>query len=249
MKSVLVMNLIYYAYSFLGWIMEVCVSLYDHHKFINRGFLIGPMCPIYGFGGLLITLLLNKYANDPFVLFIMAMLICSVLEYFTSYLMEKIFKNRWWDYHSYRFNINGRICLEIMLPFGILAVISFYIINPFLIKYFSLISLTGLKIICAILIIITMIDLIISFNVIFTLKNISNSIVCDSTEIISKKVREILSKKTAPYRRILKSFPNMKPFNKMSILKSKLENDKEKLKNEKLKSKQLNKQTKRVKNK
>ena len=84
--------ILFFLYSFCGWILEVGCKLISDHKFINRGFLIGPYCPIYGWGAILITLLLKKYMNDIFTLFIMAMLICSILEYATSYFLEKMFK-------------------------------------------------------------------------------------------------------------------------------------------------------------
>ena len=71
--------------------MEVTCKLIQYKRFINRGFLIGPYCPIYGYGALLITILLHKYTNDPIVLFIMAIVVCGTLEYLTSYFMEKIY--------------------------------------------------------------------------------------------------------------------------------------------------------------
>ena len=93
--------LLFFIYAFLGWIMEVIGKLIQQKKFINRGFLIGPYCPIYGHGAILITILLSRYKANPFILFFMAILICSILEYATSYFMEKIFHARWWDYSQY----------------------------------------------------------------------------------------------------------------------------------------------------
>ncbi len=213
--------------------MEVCLTLFQERKFINRGFLIGPMCPIYGFGCVLILLLLNKYHGEPVTLFFMAIILCSILEYTTSYLMEKIFKNRWWDYTNFKYNINGRICLETMIPFGFLALIMYYGINPFLIKTFSLIPMNILKYVVLFMLSLTFLDIICSFNVILNLKNISNSLRCDSTEVITKKVKETLMSKNFLYRRLVKSFPDMQVFNKMSILKERLIRDKNKIKQEK----------------
>ena len=84
-------------YSIVGWIIEVIYTFITDKKIVNRGFLIGPYCPIYGVGCLLIIILLKKYTDDFIVLFIMSMLICSLLEYLTSYVMEKLFNARWWD--------------------------------------------------------------------------------------------------------------------------------------------------------
>ena len=104
--------------------MEVTLTLITDKKFVNRGFLLGPCCPIYGCGCILLNLLLHNYTNNILVLFILTMFTCSLLEYITSFLMEKIFKLRWWDYSQMKFNINGRICLETMTPFSILGVLT-----------------------------------------------------------------------------------------------------------------------------
>ena len=90
--------LLFFIYSFAGWLMETVQISIRQKKFVNRGFLIGPYCPIYGCGVILITLLLQKYAGDIPLTFILSILICGTLEYMTSYVMEKIFKARWWDY-------------------------------------------------------------------------------------------------------------------------------------------------------
>lgn len=245
MKELYILILLFFAYAFIGWLMEVLVALVSNHKFINRGFLIGPICPIYGCGGILIILLLSRYQNDPVALFLLAIILCAVLEYITSYLMEKIFKNRWWDYSNQKYNINGRVCLEFAIPFGLAALIMFYGINPLLINLLSKIPTMGLQILCIISLVIFVIDLILSFNVIINLKNISNSLRCDSTEIITKKVKEILSSKNILHRRLLSSFPNMQVFNKMAILKEKIKNDKYRLKLEKKKIKSKKKKKKK----
>ena len=124
-------------YSFIGWIVEVSAFLIQDHKFVNRGFLIGPVVPIYGTGGILITILLTKYQSDPIVLFCMAVIVCSILEYLTSYVMEKIFKTRWWDYSNKKFNINGRICLEGLILFGLGGFGFTYIFAPLLDTFYK----------------------------------------------------------------------------------------------------------------
>ena len=126
--------LLFMIYAILGWCMEVTCKLIQYKRFINRGFLIGPYCPIYGYGAILITFLLKKYTNDPIALFFMAIIICGTLEYLTSYFMEKIFKARWWDYSQKKFNINGRVCLNTIIPFGLLGLFIMYVSNPFFIS-------------------------------------------------------------------------------------------------------------------
>ena len=167
--------LLFFFYSFLGWIIETVIKSYEFKKFVNRGFLIGPYLPIYGFGGLLITLLLQKYYDDPIVLFVFNIIICSILEYYTSYIMEKIFKARWWDYSTCKYNLHGRICADTMIPFGLLGLLIMYVINPFVYKvydYMTIYKINLLNIILLIILIIFMIDLIISSVILLRIRNI-----------------------------------------------------------------------------
>ena len=121
-------------YSFFGWLLEVIVTFIKSKKIVNRGFLIGPYCPIYGKGALLIVLLLKKYENDIIALFVMAVVVCSIIEYITSYVLEKLFNTRWWDYSNIKFNINGRVCLQNLVAFGIFGVLLLKYVNPFLLN-------------------------------------------------------------------------------------------------------------------
>ena len=125
--------ILFFIYSVLGYIVEsISVSMIEGKVVWSRGFLIGPYIPIFGTGSILMVLILKKYYDDIFALFIMSMIVCLTLEYLTSYIMEKLFKARWWDYSDRRFNINGRICLETMVPFGLLGCLLMYVINPFI---------------------------------------------------------------------------------------------------------------------
>lgn len=202
--------LLFITYSFIGWCMEVGCKLVELKKFINRGFLIGPYCPIYGWGCILIIILLNKYTDDPLVLFIMAIVICSILEYFTSYFMEKLFKARWWDYSRRKFNINGRICLETMIPFGLLGCLIMYFVNPFFVSIYSKIPSNILIIISFVLFTIFLTDNIISYTIMFKMKIPKIKISKDNTEEITEYVRSILAKRSFLYKRLMKAYPNMK---------------------------------------
>ncbi len=233
MHEIIMLILMFFTYSFIGWLMEVLLSFYQYHHFVNRGFLLGPYCPIYGVGCIILYLGLGQYADDPLVLFIMTIVMCSILEYVTSYVLEKIFKNRWWDYSKMKFNINGRICLECAIPFGVGGIIVFYGINPPIVRLLHSCPLQISMTLALTLIFIFLIDLAVSFNVILNLKNISNNIRSDSTELITKKVREIMTEKNFFYRRIIKSFPDMKIQNRLAILKQKLDRDTKEYKKEK----------------
>ena len=108
--------LCFFAYSFLGWVCECIYCSIPAKKFINRGFLEGPYCPIYGCGAMLVIYLLTPFAAKPLLLFVAGILVTSALEYITSWLMEMFFHTKWWDYSTYPFNINGRICLISFSP-------------------------------------------------------------------------------------------------------------------------------------
>ncbi len=202
--------LLFIIYSFIGWLMEVVGKLIEKKKFINRGFLIGPYCPIYGWGCITIIILLSKYMNNLVILFIMAIFICSILEYFTSYFMEKIFHARWWDYSKNKFNINGRICLETMIPFGILGCLILYIVNPFIVSKINTLSTNTINLISLIIFSIFVLDNIISFDVILKFKTTMKTMEKDGTEEITKRVKEVLIKRNWLFRRLIKAFPNIK---------------------------------------
>ncbi len=197
-------------YSFIGWLMEVVLKSKDEHKFVNRGFLIGPICPIYGFGVLLIILLVGNSKSDLLAVFLKSILVCSVLEYFTSYFMEKLFHARWWDYSKNKYNINGRICLETMLPFGILSTIVIYVVHPLVIKFVSLFSNILLIILTILFGILFIVDNIVSFNVMFNIKKEFHKIKKDNTDYIKEKVSKWLEENTYLYKRIRYAFPNFK---------------------------------------
>ena len=233
MDYIITLTILFFIYSFIGWLNEVNISLFQRHKFINRGFLIGPILPIYGCGGVFMTLALTQFKDHPIAVFALGMMACSVLEYSTSYIMEKLFNNRWWDYSNMKFNINGRICLEFAAAFGLAGVLMIYIINPLVIPVIDLIPFNIKAITTLIAVIALVFDVFVSFGVIINLKNISNNIRSDSTEVISKKVKEILLTKNVIYKRLRDAFPDMQIKNAQAILKEKLEKQKERLERQK----------------
>jgi len=222
--------IIFMFYAIVGWIVECIDVLICIKKLMNRGFLIGPYCPIYGAGCLIFILTLHKYLNDPVVLFILAITICSVMEYVTSWLMEKVFKARWWDYSHKKFNLNGRICLNNMLGFGAGALFVMYVSHPLLFPVLEKIPSNILNIIAIILFIIFATDIIISFKVISNFKNVAKSIKKDSTEEITKKVKENLMSRGGLYKRLVSSFDFEASDNLLSNLKARVKNEKVKAK-------------------
>lgn len=202
--------LLFISYAFLGWCMEVTCKFIQYKKFINRGFLIGPYCPIYGWGALAITILLKRYMEEPLVLFVMSTLICSIIEYLTSYFMEKKYHARWWDYSNKKFNINGRICLETLIPFGILGVAIMYGTNPILFKLYNQIPQLVINILTAILFIGFILDNIISSNIISSINVEGNKLIKDNTEEITEKIKQVLRQKSWLHRRLINAYPGLK---------------------------------------
>lgn len=204
--------MLFIIYAVAGWICEVTLQLIQKHKLADRGFLIGPYCPIYGCGAILITLCLTPFNEHPIGLFILAMVLCGSLEYATSFIMEKAFNARWWDYSNMRFNINGRICLETLVPFGIAGLLIIYVFNPFLISMIGLMGENVLNITSIAILVIFVADVIVSSKIIYnfkkTNKEVSQQESKDSTEIISEKVREILRNKSFLNRRLIEAFPD-----------------------------------------
>lgn len=122
--------LLFFLLAFLGWIWEVGLYFFTEHAFVNRGVFEGPYLPVYGAGGLLIYFLFHRLRKRPFLVFTGALTICSVLEYMTSWFLEKKWGIRWWDYNGHFLNINGRICLLGAIAFGICGVVLVCLLFP-----------------------------------------------------------------------------------------------------------------------
>lgn len=122
----------FFLYSVIGYICETTYCSIPAKHFINRGFLHGPYIPVYGFGGLIILKVLNSFYSTPILVFLGGLILTSILEYFTSWILEISFNTKLWDYSKKILNINGRVCLKNSFLFGIMGLGLTYIINPFL---------------------------------------------------------------------------------------------------------------------
>lgn len=200
--------LIFVIYSFIGWIFEIIVALVSHRKFTNRGFLVGPICPIYGIGAVLISLVLGNVENIV-AIFCVSMVGAAGLEYFTSWLMETLFHARWWDYQDMPFNLNGRICLHTALAFGVLGVLVVRVMNPFLLGLFDSLQ-PGLVIaLFALTLGLLLADILISLWMIINFRVTVGTVERDATEEISTRVRQIIMEKGRLNRRLVKAFPKL----------------------------------------
>lgn len=124
----------FFIYAILGWCTEVIYAAFKERKFVNRGFLNGPICPIYGFGVLAVTLILRDYQDDLLLLFFMSLSVATLLEWATGFLLEKLFHHKWWDYSDMAFNIQGYICPLFSLIWGIACVFVVKLMHPFVQK-------------------------------------------------------------------------------------------------------------------
>lgn len=128
---------LFFIYSFIGWLAEVCTAAVNRKRFVNRGFINGPLCPIYGFGAALFALFLPELTQNLFFLFLGGTVLATVLEYMTGLLMEKIFHKKLWDYSHIRFNLDGYVCLRYSLIWGVFSVLIMLFINPLLCRLVS----------------------------------------------------------------------------------------------------------------
>lgn len=121
---------IFIVYAFIGWCTEVSYATLDTGKFVNRGFLNGPYCPIYGVGVVIVVAILTPLQDSLTILFIGSFLLTSTLEFITGFVLEKVFHNKWWDYSEFPFNIKGYVCLKFSIYWGLACTFVIKIIHP-----------------------------------------------------------------------------------------------------------------------
>ena len=176
-------------YSIIGWVYESTICSIGHRKLINRGFLNGPYCPIYGTGAVLVLLVLGRIQNPVLLFFAGALVTCS-LEYLTSWLMEKLFHARWWDYSKRKFNIGGRVCLIGAVVFGAFSVVLILVLHPWVKSLTDRLTDTALTWICAILLVGIVSDLIV------TVKGLlgTHAVFAEYAVLLQQKRRELSEK-------------------------------------------------------
>ena len=144
--------ILFFVFSFIGWAWEVSLHLVRDGVFVNRGVMYGPWLPIYGSGGIMILVMLNRLRKNPLAEFIAAVILCGIVEYFTSLYLEVALGHKWWDYSGYFLNLNGRICAEGLLTFGVGAMAVVYALAPALDNLIRKIRLNVLIPVCIVLV-------------------------------------------------------------------------------------------------
>lgn len=203
-------------YSFMGYIMEIIICSIQYKKLVNRGFLFGPICPIYGVGALLICWGLGRYESNPVLVFVLGMIITSTVEYYTSYIFEKIFHNKWWDYSNRPDNVNGRICLGNCLGFGVGSILIIFVFQPTILYFMSFIPDKFILIFATIAFTLLIADLISSSIIAYNLRTriiVAEELKRDKIimlpKMLEKKYRDQIAKIRFKTNRIMKNYPNM----------------------------------------
>lgn len=213
-------------YSILGWICETIYCSIPERKFVYRGFLNGPYCPIYGCGAVLVILFLRRLSGQVVLLFVAGVVVTSALEYVTGWLMEKLFHHKWWDYSKHKYNLHGRICLINSVLFGVLCVILLKVLHPFCEFMIGLIPVLTKDILCAVLVmvfatdIITTVRSVINFNkTLVVLHSIKSELaerrgdvddeIKRRRKLLRRRIHELQLKISPLQRRLLSAFPHM----------------------------------------
>ena len=211
-ESLINLILLFFAYAFLGWCIEVTLKYFQFHRFINRGFFTGPILPIYGSGAALITVAVSSLARFEYgygSTFALSFVICGTLEYLTSYWMEKRFHARWWDYSQKPMNLHGRVWIGNLMLFGLGGVAIIHIINPLFDRILAAFSFSAKEITACVLTAVFAADYVLTHFVMKLVKIGVESSEADSTEEISKEVYLLLSDKSVFHKRFADAYPEV----------------------------------------
>lgn len=196
-------------YAFLGWLGETALAAARKGRLINRGFLSAPFSPVYGLASVLFALFLPELREDPIFLFLLGMILATALELLTGVLLERIFRQKWWDYSDERWNFQGYICLKYSLIWGVLAVLSLFVFNPLLTRLIALIPRPLGNLLLLILFILLAIDFLGSWAALVQL----NGALKEPTEISRrwKRISNALDNAVTRYiqRRMARAYPNL----------------------------------------
>ena len=204
--------LIFFAFSVVGWCIEVTLKYFEFGRFINRGFLTGPWLPIYGTGAVLCTVGVQGLApleSGYGTTFVICFVLCGTLEYMTSFVMEKRFHARWWDYSKKPMNLHGRVWIGNLVLFGLGGVLIVHVFDPLLCRLFALISLPVRELTASVLSAVIAADFVMSHFVLKLVKTGVEQSQADNTEQISREVRLLLSDRSVFHRRFADAYPEV----------------------------------------
>ena len=176
-------------YSFIGWVYESIVCSIEEKRLINRGFLNGPICPVYGFGGLLVIAVLYNRTDNLLLMFLSCMLLTTTLEYITAITLEKLFDVRWWDYSSYPFNFQGRICLLGSVVFAVLATLTLRFLHPFTLEVLDRIQEGIILTVAGVLVLLVALDLFVTVRHLLRLNGRMQTIQQQVNQFMDKQIK------------------------------------------------------------
>ena len=211
-ESLVNLILLFFAYAFLGWCIEVTLKYFQFHRFINRGFLTGPWLPIYGSGAALITIAvkgLSPLESSVGTTFMVSFILCGVVEYMTSFVLEKRFHARWWDYSQKPMNLHGRVWIGNLILFGLGGVLIVEMINPLLLRLSGHLSFRLRETLAIILSSIFTADYVMSHFVLKLVKTGVENSEADDTEAINKEIRLLLNDRSFFHRRFAEAYPEV----------------------------------------
>lgn len=221
MEAVIKYILMFFFYSACGWCLESLYCSIGEKRFVNRGFMTGPMCPIYGTAALVLILFIyNPFKDNPLMVFILGIVLCDIVEYMTSLLMEKLFSARWWDYTYEFMNIGGRICLKHSLYWGVISIVFVKTIHPAVEGLYDKIDGPYLKIIFTIVLIVFTLDMLSAVRKALDVRKLQRKI-NDLTQTLSEELAIIKLSLEDKYTVIQKVV--YKHTDKLSNLKTQIE--------------------------
>ncbi|HJC80854.1 MAG TPA: putative ABC transporter permease [Candidatus Mediterraneibacter excrementipullorum] len=208
---------IFFVYSFIGWCGEAAMAAVHRHKFVNRGFVSGPICPVYGAGAAAVAVFLPELKDQLFFLFLGGMIVTTFVEYLTGRILELIFHRKWWDYSDQRFNLDGYVCLKNSVVWGICSVLMICFFDPLLCRLLVLIPRLAGDILLWILGVLLVIDAVGSGVAVLGLKKKRSRITQITEELhkTSKVLENALT--TRIQKRMVKAFPNIEGTEGVSV--------------------------------
>ena len=199
---------IFFIYSFIGWCDEVVLAAANRHKFVNRGFVSCPLCPVYGAGAVAVSVFLPELEEQLFFLFLGGMIVTAFVEYLTGRLLELIFHKKWWDYSDQKFQLDGYVCLKNSVIWGICSVLVIRIFNPLLCRSLELLPMLLGEVLLWVLGVLLAIDFIGSGIAVLGLKKQGRiSQITEGLHRTSKILENALTERIQ--RRMVKAFPNI----------------------------------------
>lgn len=198
----------FFIYSFIGWCAEIAYAAIKHRKFMNRGFLNGPLCPVYGVGMVLILLFFGSLKGNFVFLVLGCSVMAAVVEFFTGALMEKVFRCKWWDYSGYKHNIGGYICPQFSLLWGIGAALIITFLHPFFAPLIGMIPSLLVKITAVVLLVAAAADFVSVTGAILQMERTAriDEIAAGMQEVSSRLGNAIFN---GIRKRMTKAFPNL----------------------------------------